>query len=230
MRKIVSILFCLIFLSVSSYAAQDYKNTVLSMKNEIAKEKELQKGYEIYTRAHYWRYDSKTKHYIIPEDINNFCVNVIFEKDGRVIKFSDKVIKYKDGRFSQIGNEYVTYLNGKIYKIGKDKVELDSSGYYVEKIGNKSLQEYFIGTKFTKKDVVDSRQGHPGMIFTVASNGFDFGGIFSDITIPFEGTPISVGHHEEDKKTRIKRIGEYSVEYDITGMIRSIGGMRVEYE
>ena len=124
---------------------------------------------------------------------------VIFTKNGKIINFNNKVIQYKNGRFSKIGNDYISYLNGKLYTIGGKKVEFGNYGY-VNKIGDMTPHQYFIGDMFTQKDVIKSGSGISGMSFFVRADGTDFDGIFSDVSIFFDNVEVSDNSKKEEKK------------------------------
>ena len=163
----------------------------------------------ICTRAYKSYYDAKRNVFVIPEDKKHFSVNVVFTKQGKVIKFNDKNILYKNGRIAKIGNDYVTYLNGKLYTIGGKKVEF---GAYdsICKIGDLTVHEYFIGNAFSLEDVVKSA-GSGGMQYFLLADGKDFGGFFSDILIYFEGTEVNDGSKKEQPK---KYTGKDEIKYN----------------
>lgn len=163
----------------------------------------------ICTRAYKVYYDSKRNIFVIPEDKKRYSVNVVFTKQGKVIKFNDKNILYKNGRIAKIGNDYVTYLNGKLYTIGGKKVELgDFDNIY--KIGDLTVHEYFIENAFSVDDVVKSAD-YGGMQYYLPADGKDFGAFFSDILIYFDGTEISDGSEQKQSK---KYTGKDEIKYN----------------
>ena len=154
---------------------------------------------DISTRAYDVIYDKQRKLFIITADKKRYAVKIVFTKTGKIINFNNKIIQYKNGRFARIGNDYVSYLNGKLYKIGGKTVEIGEFGY-VNKIGDLTPHQYFIGNDFTQEDAIKSNGRTAGMTFNVLADGTDFGGSFSDVLIYFDGVEVYDGSKKEEKK------------------------------
>lgn len=194
--------------------------------------------YDICTRAYDVYYDKQNKLFIIPADKKKYSVKIVFTKKGKIINFNDKVIQYKNGRFSKIGNDYISYLNGKLYTIGGKKVKFDANNNVIG-IGNMTPHQYFIGNSFTQEDAVKSNGRTPGMSYNILADGTDFGGIYSDIIIFFDGEEVVDGskmNREKELKSKnnqdwlncsISKIGNQYVSCDASGHIYRIGTQSV---
>lgn len=138
-----------------------------------------------YVKSNNVEHDTKTGNWIIKPDPELNILHIIYDRYGKCLHLGNKSIKWKNNLIVQIGNDYVTYLNDKFYTIGGKRVEFNEGGYYVTKIGDMSVEEYFTGRNLPESEYREIYQSN-AMIFHLNSDGTAISGIFFGITIPFE--------------------------------------------